>query len=332
MTSDTHDPAGRTLVSIERERLLELYERMVTIRRFEEAVADLYKRGDIPGFTHLYAGQEAVAVGVCANLRSDDFITSTHRGHGHVIAKGASLDRMMAELFARTSGYCKGKGGSMHIADFSLGILGANGIVGAGLPIAVGAGYSSRLRGSDQVVASFFGDGAVTEGAFHEAVNMAAAWSLPVLFVLERNDFAVGTRFSRISNIRDVAHLGASYGLRTASVDGNDIQAVHRAAAEAVAIARSGGGASLIACSTFRQRAHFEGDHTRYMGDGELEAWKRRDPLVRCAEELRARHGVAQDELEAVEARVGELIESAVAFARAAPEPELDAALEDVYA
>jgi acetoin:2,6-dichlorophenolindophenol oxidoreductase subunit alpha len=216
--------------------LLQMYERMLSIRRFEETVADVYQQGDIPGFSHLYLGQEAVAVGVCSALRDDDFITSTHRGHGHVIAKGADLERMMAELFAKASGYCKGKGGSMHIADTALGILGANGIVGAGLPIAVGAAYSARLRGTDQVVAAFFGDGAITEGAFHESVNLAAAWSLPALFVFERNDFAVGTRFARVSKL-DVDHLGAAYGLRSESVDGNDVSAVRTAAEADVALA-----------------------------------------------------------------------------------------------
>ena len=312
--------------------LLTLYERMVRVRRFEEAVGELYKAGEIPGFTHLYIGQEAVAVGVCSALRDDDFITSTHRGHGHVIAKGADLDRMMAELFAKATGYCKGKGGSMHIADTELGILGANGIVGAGLPISVGAGYSARLRGTDQVVAAFFGDGAITEGAFHEAVNLASAWSLPVVFVFERNGFAVGTRFSRISNISDIGHLGAAYGLATSTVDGNDVMSVHGAAREAVARAREGRGPTLLACDTFRQRAHFEGDHTRYLDDGELEAWRARDPLERAAEQLREEHGIGDDHLAEIDATERARVDAAVAFARAAPPPKVDSALEDVYA
>ena len=307
-----------------------MYERMLTIRRFEETVAEIYAQGEIPGFSHLYTGQEAVAVGVCSALRDDDFITSTHRGHGHVIAKGADLGRMMAELFAKASGYCKGKGGSMHIADTALGILGANGIVGAGLPIAAGAAYSARLRGTDQVVAAFFGDGALTEGAFHESVNICSAWSLPAIFVFERNDFAVGTRFSRVSKI-DFDSLGAAYGLRSSSVDGNDVAAVRDAADEAVAAARGGEGPTLLACTTFRQSAHFIGDHTDYLAEGELEAWRSRDPILRCGEALKA-SGVGDEELASVDQRVRRRVARAVEFARAAPEPTLESALKDVYA
>jgi pyruvate dehydrogenase E1 component alpha subunit len=216
------------------EKLIEMYRKMLQIRYFEEKVFELYGQNVVPGTIHLYAGEEAVAVGVCSTLRKDDYITSTHRGHGHCIAKGAELKRIMAEILGKKTGYCKGKGGSMHIADFNVGMLGATAVVGAGLPIAVGAGLSAKLRKTDQVVACFFGEGASNQGTFHESVNMASAWGLPVIFVCENNLYAMGTRQSRIMNIEKVADRAVAYGIPGTSADGNDVLAVYEASKEAV--------------------------------------------------------------------------------------------------
>src|SRR3989304_5827433 len=231
---------------VEKAKLFEMYRQMLTIRFFEEKVFELYGQNLVPGTIHLYAGEEAVAVGVCSNLRRDDYITSTHRGHGHYIAKGGGLDKTMAEILGRKTGYCKGKGGSMHIADFSIGMLGATAVVGAGLPIAVGAGLSAKLRKTDQVVVCFFGEGASNQGTFHESLNMASAWKLPVVFVCENNLYAMGTRQSRIMNIEDVAKRAVAYGIHGKSVDGNDVVAVYEATRDAVELARKGEGPTLI--------------------------------------------------------------------------------------
>ncbi|MDH5532610.1 MAG: thiamine pyrophosphate-dependent dehydrogenase E1 component subunit alpha, partial [Candidatus Bathyarchaeota archaeon] len=236
--------------------MIEVYRKMLEIRRFEEKVYDLYGENLVPGTIHLYAGQEAVAAGVCANLRSDDYITSTHRGHGHCIAKGAQLKRVMAEILGKKTGYCSGKGGSMHIADFSIGMLGATAVVGAGLPIAAGAGLSIRLRKTDQVVACFFGEGASNQGTFHEGINMAAIWKLPVLFVCENNLYAMGTRQSIVMAIENVADRATAYGIPGVVVDGNDVMAVYEAAREAVERARSGKGPTLMECKTYRHKGH----------------------------------------------------------------------------
>ncbi|MCB0115343.1 MAG: thiamine pyrophosphate-dependent dehydrogenase E1 component subunit alpha, partial [Caldilineaceae bacterium] len=220
--------------------ILDIYTRMLRIRRFEEQVGKLFAQGQLPGFVHLYVGEEAVGAGVCAALRDDDYIISTHRGHGHVIAKGGDFDRMMAELFGKATGYCKGKGGSMHIADFSIGMLGACGIVGGGIPVAVGAGLSAKTRGTDQVSVTFFGDGAANEGSFHESLNLASVLKLPVLFVCENNQYGEFTPSDKAMNIKDVAIRAAGYGIPGVIVDGTDALAVHEATQDAVARARRG--------------------------------------------------------------------------------------------
>ncbi|MCW4021318.1 MAG: thiamine pyrophosphate-dependent dehydrogenase E1 component subunit alpha, partial [Candidatus Bathyarchaeota archaeon] len=233
-----------------------MYRKMLEIRRFEEKVWDLFGRNLIPGTLHLYLGQEATAVGVCANLQVEDYITSTHRGHGHCIAKGADLNKTMAEILGRKNGYCKGKGGSMHVADAAVGNLGATAVVGSAIPIAVGAALSCKLRKTKQVVACFFGDGASNNGIFHEALNMAAVWELPVVFVCENNLYAMGTRITNVTAIENIADRASGYGMPGVVVDGNDVVAVYQAAKEAVGRARSGGGPTLVECKTYRHKGH----------------------------------------------------------------------------
>lgn len=311
--------------------LIALYQRMLLIRRFEERVSDLFARGKLPGFVHLYIGQEAVAVGVCSILRDTDYITSTHRGHGHTIAKGGDVARMMAELYGKATGYCKGKGGSMHITDMSVGMLGANGIVAGGVPIAVGAAYgAARIRRTDQVAVAFFGDGATNEGAFHEAANMAAAWKLPVVFVCENNLFGVGTRLGRVSATEDLAARAAAYGIPAATVEGNDVLAVLQAAAEAVGRARAGQGPTFLECKTWRHSGHFEGENPGYWSQEERQQWLARDPIAQFAGKLAAA-GVAGAALEKAEAEVQSRIDAAVRFAEESPLPAPADALSDLF-
>src|SRR5919106_7018559 len=245
-------------MALEPHQLLEIYRKMVTIRRFDETAVEEFQSGNIPGVVHAYTGQEAVAVGVCTALRRDDKIVSTHRGHGHTIAKGADMKLMMAELFGRSNGYCHGKGGSMHIADFSVGMLGANGIVGAGLPIATGAALAAQLEGSDRVAVAFFGDGASNEGAFHGSLNLAAIWKLPAIYVCENNRWASGVPASYALSVPEVSTRAAAYNMPGVTVDGTDVLAVYEAAAQAVRRARAGGGPTLMECKTYRWRAHSE--------------------------------------------------------------------------
>ncbi|MDO8673220.1 MAG: thiamine pyrophosphate-dependent dehydrogenase E1 component subunit alpha, partial [Dehalococcoidia bacterium] len=251
-------------MDVDRDTLIWIYTKMQTIRQFETRVAELFLEGKLPGTVHLYAGEEAVACGVCANLGPADYVGSTHRGHGHVIAKGGDLNKMMAELYGKTTGYCKGKGGSMHIANIGIGVLGANGIVGAGLPIAVGAGFAAKYRKSDAVAVSFFGDGASNQGTFHESINLAAVLRVPVIFVCENNGYAISTSQIRHQNITDVADRAAGYGIPGVVVDGNDAFAVYGAAKEEIGRARAGLGPSLLDCKTYRHYGHSIGDSGRY--------------------------------------------------------------------
>lgn len=305
---------------------------MVRIRRFEERAVELFMAQELPGFLHSCLGQEAVAAGACAALREDDYITSTHRGHGHVIAKGLELKRMMAELYGRTTGYCKGKGGSMHIADFSKGILGANGIVGGGIPIAVGAALSAQMRRTGQVSAAFFGDGAANQGSFHEAINMASVWKLPAIFVCENNYYAVSTHETRQRVVPDVSARGAAYGIPGVTVDGNDPVAVYGAMVEAVGRARAGEGPSLVECRTYKWLGHYVGDPGKYRPAEEVAAWKAADPLPRFERELAASGVLSADEAKRVHDEVSAGIEAAVEFARSSPHPKPEDALEDVEA
>jgi pyruvate dehydrogenase E1 component alpha subunit len=324
--------ARKLTLNLPKENLIKMYRKMLEIRFFEEKVFELYGQNLVPGTIHLYAGEEAVAVGVCSVLNKGDYITSTHRGHGHCIAKGADLKRTMAEILGKETGYCKGKGGSMHIADFSIGMLGATAVVGAGLPIAVGAALSAKLRKTDQVVACFFGEGASNQGTFHESINMASAWKLPVIFVCENNLYAMGTRQSRIMNIENISDRAPSYGIPGVSVDGNDVLAVYEAAQVATERARRGEGPTLIECKTYRHKGHSRVDPAKYRPREEVEEWLRKDPIKRLRSKLIQTDISIEAELQEIEKKVSSAIEDAVKFAVESPYPTPEEALEDVYA
>jgi len=310
-----------------------LLSRMLLIRRFEERVAELFKKNKLPGFVHLCLGQEASAVGVCSALRIDDFITSTHRGHGHVIAKGGDVKFMMAELYGKSTGYCGGKGGSMHITDMSIGMLGANGIVSGSLPIAVGAAYGAKfLRKTDQVIVAFFGDGATNEGPFHEALNMAAAWKLPVVFACENNLYGCGTRLDRVSPTSDLTLRARGYSMRSISVDGNDVIATRDASLEAVSEARSGNGPTFLECRTFRYHGHYEGENPSYLSKEERDHWFAKDPIDLHKNLMLSSGQIDQDSFEILDQKVRKMIDDAVQFAEESPEPDLATALTDVFA
>jgi len=312
--------------------LLSLYRTMVTIRNFETLAGEMFAAGKIPGFIHLSIGQEASSVGVCSMLRPDDYITTTHRGHGHVIAKGADLKKMVAELMGRKSGYCKGKGGSMHIADFSLGILGANGVVAGGFPIIVGAGLSIKLRRTDQVAVCFFGDGGSNRGTFHEALNMAAIWKLPILFVCENNCYASTTRTSYACSVTDLAIRAAGYNIPGVPVDGNDILSVRKASAEAVERARRGDGPTLLENKTYRRRGHFEGDPQKYRDQAEVSEWeKKNDPILRFTTALKERKILTSELEKEIETKVEAELKEAVLFAEQSDWPRPEEALEDMF-
>lgn len=309
---------------------IEMYKKMLEIRRFEEKVYDLFTQNLIPGTMHLYIGEEAVAVGVCAALDPNDFITSTHRGHGHCVAKGASLKKMMAELFGKRTGYCKGKGGSMHITDKSIGMLGANAVVGGAIPIAVGAGLSCKLKYPGRVTACFFGDGASNQGTFHEGINLAAVWDLPVIFVVENNLYAMGTRQSMAMKIEKISERAPGYGIPGVTVNGNDVAAVYEAAKEAVSRAREGEGPTLLECKTYRHKGHSRFDPAKYRPEEEVAEWLARDPLVVFRKKLSDK-GIPEEFFQKVENQVGKEIEEAVAFAQSSPLPEPEEALDDVW-
>ncbi|NFL56110.1 pyruvate dehydrogenase (acetyl-transferring) E1 component subunit alpha [Clostridium botulinum] len=311
--------------------IVEMYKTMLKIRKFEQVAMNTFAEGKIPGFVHLYIGEEAVATGVCANLKDSDYITSTHRGHGHILAKGGDLKFMMAELFGKATGYCKGKGGSMHIADATKGILGANGIVGAGHNIAVGAGLSAQYRGTDQVCVCFFGDASTNQGTFHESLNMASVWKLPVVFVCENNLYGISMSQNRHQAIKDVADRGVAYNVPGIVVDGNDVFAVYEAAKEAIKRAREGKGPTLIECKTYRHRGHFEGDPCVYKPTEEQEEWLAKDPIPRFEKYLVENEILTEEKLKEVQKKVESQIDEAVDFANNSPYPELESVLEDVY-
>lgn len=330
---DQGHQGGAMITGTSPEELIRMYRLMVTIRQFETLAGELFAAGKIPGFIHLSVGQEASAVGVCSVLRRDDYLTTTHRGHGHVIAKGGDLKRMIAELMGRRTGYCKGKGGSMHIADFSLGILGANGVVAGGFPIAVGAGLSIKLRRTDQVCACFFGDGAANRGPFHEALNMAAIWRLPILFVCENNRYASTTRASYACSVTDIASRAGGYNVPGTVVDGNDVLAVREVAAWAVERARRGEGPTLLENKTYRRRGHFEGDPQRYRDPSEVKEWEEKnDPLTRYATILRAEEALTAELQGEIEAQIQAQLREAVRFAEESDYPAPEEALEDLFA
>jgi acetoin:2,6-dichlorophenolindophenol oxidoreductase subunit alpha len=303
---------------IDSAKQLALYRTMLTIRLFEQRVAREFRTGEIPGFVHMYIGEEAVAAGVCAHLDDGDYVTSTHRGHGHCIAKGCDLGRMMAEIYGRADGLCKGRGGSMHIADFSRGMLGANAIVGGGVALATGAALASSVRGSEQVAVAFFGDGAANQGVLHESLNLAAIWELPAVYVCENNGFAESTPSTYATSVPDVASRAAAYGIPGVVVDGGDALQVYEAAGAAISRARAGGGPTLLEVKTYRFMGHFEGDPDRYRDDDERNATRQHDAIAA----LRARLDATEDELEAIRTEIEAAVSQAVEFARASPFPD----------
>jgi pyruvate dehydrogenase E1 component alpha subunit len=309
---------------------IEMYKKMLEIRKFEEKVYDLFTQNLIPGTMHLYMGEEAVAVGVCAALAPNDFVTSTHRGHGHCIAKGASLTKMMAEIFGKKTGYCKGKGGSMHITDKNIGMLGANAVVGGAIPIAVGAGLSCKLKYPERVTVCFFGDGASNQGTFHEGINMASVWDLPVIFVCENNLYAMGTRQSMVMNIENISQRAAGYGIPGVTVDGNDVMAIYAEAQKAVTRARRGEGPTLLECKTYRHKGHSRFDPAKYRPQEEVAEWMARDPVESFREKLLDK-GIPEEFLYKIESTVEAEIEEAVEFAQESPLPEPEDALKDVW-
>jgi len=313
-------------------QLVDMYRDMLKIRFFEYKVKDLFGKGVIVGALHLSIGQEAVPVGVCRALKKGDYIVSNHRGHGHCIAMGVDIKRMMAELFGRKTGVCKGKGGSMHLADFSVGMLGASAIVGAGMPLAVGAGLSAKMRKTDQVAVAFFGDGASNQGTFHESVNLAAIWSLPVLFVCENNQYAESTPVSEVMLVKNVADRAVAYGIPSMIVDGMDVIAVYEATEKAVKRAREGKGPTLIECKTYRYLGHEEGDPwTTYRSEEEVEEWKRKDSIRRLRTYLIERGILTEDGANKIEEEVKKMVEEAVKYAEESPWPEPEEALKDVF-
>lgn len=309
----------------DRQKLLTMHRNMLRIRRFEEKLAEENAQGNIPGLLHLYVGQEAVAVGACSALGKDDYITSTHRGHGHCIAKGGDLPKMMAELFGKETGYSKGRGGSMHIAAPDIGIVGCSGIAGAGIPIAAGVGLSIKLRKTNQVCVCFFGDGASNTGAFHEGMNLAALWELPVIYVIENNQYAISMPASKSTKLANFADRAAAYGMSNAVADGMDVLSVYAAVSQAVARARRGEGPTLVECKTYRFRGHHEGDPKRgetYRTRQEMAEWEARDPIPRLAERIITGRIATRAELDVINQETIREVEDAVAFAKESPSPK----------
>jgi TPP-dependent pyruvate/acetoin dehydrogenase alpha subunit len=319
-------------VAIDNDTLVRMYRTMLTIRRFEERAAKEYEKGSVPGIVHSYIGQEAVAVGVCASLRKDDRIVSNHRGHGHLIAKGADVRRMMAEIFGKKTGYCKGKGGSMHIADFSIGILGANGIVAAGLPIATGAALAAHLEGKNRIAVVFFGDGACQEGEFQESMNLASIWKLPIVFACENNMYGVNTPAAYAIAGGDIPRRAAAYNMPVKSVDGNDVTAVYETAKEVVAEVRAGKGPYFVEFKTYRWHGHFEAKTIPDLRPlKEIEAWKKKCPIIRLEQKLLDGGILTRQDLKMIDTQVMAMIEDAVTYAIDSPLPAPEDALADIY-
>ncbi|MCR4441848.1 MAG: thiamine pyrophosphate-dependent dehydrogenase E1 component subunit alpha [Peptococcaceae bacterium] len=315
----------------DRETAVKFYREMLRIRLFEMKAAELFSRALLAGNIHTCVGQEAVAVGACQALRPGDYITATHRGHGHCLAKGGDSRKMMAELFGKSAGYCRGKGGSMHIADVSLGILGANGIVGAGLPIAAGSALASKIMGKDEVTLAFFGDGASNTGNFHESLNMASAWNLPVIYLCENNRYGVSVCIERVTRVSNLAERAKAYGIPGVTIDGNDVFAVHEAVAEAARRARGGEGPTLIEAVTYRHRGHYEGDPQVYKPKEEIQEWKERDPVAGLKRKILEEGLAGDEELGAIENELRLEIEEAVEFAMDSPYPDAAQVTADVY-
>jgi pyruvate dehydrogenase E1 component alpha subunit len=318
---------------LSREEMLGLYETMLKIRQFELKAIEVFEAGELYGFLHSYCGEEAIAAGVCANLTDTDCILSTHRGHGHLIAKGADMNKMMAELYGKATGYCKGKSGSMHMADVGIGIMGANGIVGGSMPTAVGVGFALRYKNDHgRVAVTFFGDGASNRGTFHESLNMASVMNLPVVFVCENNNFGMSTPQSAHQKIKEISVRAKAYDIPGVTVDGNDVLAVYDAAAEAVQRARKDGGPTLLEYVTWRHYGHFIGDPAPYKDPEDQKKWLEKDPIPAFAKKLIDLKISDQAELDAIKAVVDEQVEVAVDFGRSSPYPGLDELYTDVYA
>lgn len=312
--------------------LAKLFKDMLKIRFFENKVVELYSSGIMPGLAHLYIGEEAVAVGICSVLNEQDYVTSTHRGHGHVIARGADLNKMMAEILGKRTGYCKGKGGSMHIIDMTKGLLGANGIVAAGIPIATGAGYSAKYRKTKQVSVVFFGDAASNHGNFHESINMAAAWKLPVVYVCENNLYGISVDIRKVTNTENIADRACAYNIPGHIVDGNDVEAVYNIAQKAVERARKGLGPTLIECKTYRWKGHHLADPgTIYRAEKERKEWLQKCPIKNFKEKLIGDNIFSEKEITIFENEIEELIDNAAEFAINSPYPEKIEAYEDIY-
>ncbi len=317
---------------LKKEKILKMYQNMLKIRYFENEITNVYSKGLMPGLAHLYIGEEAVAVGVCTNLTERDFAVSTHRGHGHLIAQGADLKKMMAEVLGKETGYCHGKGGSMHIMDVSKGILGANGIVGAGIPIATGSAYSAKVRGTDQVTISFFGDAASNQGTFHESINMAAAWKLPAVYVCENNLYGISVDIRKVTATKDLSIRAKAYDIPGIVVDGNDVLEVYKVTQKAVERAREGKGPSLIECKTYRWKGHHVGDPGRvYRLEKETEGWKEHCPIKTFRERLIKEKISSEEELSLIEKDTKEMIKEAADFAIQSPYPNEKEAYEDLF-
>ena len=312
-------------------QLLEMYKTMIKIRLVETKVMKLFEQSEMPGFIHSYIGEEAVAAGICFNLNQKDMITSTHRGHGHLIAKGCKLDLFFAELYGKSTGYCKGKGGSMHVADLDLGILGANGVVGAGAPIASGAALSMKMKNENNVAVAFVGDGAVNIGPFHESLNLASVWALPVVFVVENNGFADFIRTEDHLNIDKISKRAAGYGMPGHTVDGNNVEEVYEISKDAILNAKNGKGPTLIECVTYRHRGHYEGDPQPYRTKEEVDEWKKKDP-IKLTEKILLDNKILNNEIiNSITNEINNEIEDAVNFARNSSEPELEESFKDIY-
>jgi pyruvate dehydrogenase E1 component alpha subunit len=326
------DTLSEKLGAQTRELWFDMFRTMTRIRKFEQAARELYLAGTLKGFMHFSVGQEAIPTGVCSALRKDDYISTTHRGHGDSIAKGAPVEGAMAELFGKVTGICHGKGGSLHIADLSKNILGANGIVAGGIAIGLGAAYSAKYRGTDQVAVCFVGDGALPSGPTHECLNMATLWRLPAIFVRQNNLYGVSTRIDTSQGIPDVVPWAASYGMPATRVDGNDVLAVHEAAQSAVIRARAAEGPSFIECETYRWFGHnVQDDKGLWRPEDERAAWIQKDPIARFRKIMMERGAAAAEELDAIDAEEAERLRFAIEEAGSAPTPELHAALDDVY-
>ena len=312
---------------VDKETAKNLFRTMYLARRFEEEVFEFYKKGMMPGLAHLYLGEEAVAVGACATLKKEDYIGSTHRGHGHLVARGADIGKMMAEILGKATGYSKGKGGSMHIMAMDKGILGANGIVGGEIPIATGAAYASKLKGTDEVTVCFFGDSASNEGTFHESINMAAAWDLPIVYVVENNLFGISVDIRRVTKESHIAKRASGYGIEGVTINGNDVFEVYETVKKAVDKARNGGGPTIVECMTYRWQGHHVGDPGEYRDPQELAEWKAKEPLILFAQS----NPLTDEETEEIKKEVEEKIQEAVKFAEESDYPDISEAYTDVF-